>query len=153
MYYSDYSIEAIYTSEDKAEEYVTLLKWQDKGESVGIEEWEVDSPRSPQKATKVGMTKDGNAYFIRKVIAPKLGAKRYELFSNGEEVLLTNIVITEDAKRAVKVTNELRTRLIAGNRWHAEGETETCPKCKGTGLFGEDTLCPKCKGKGKVPTV
>jgi len=50
-----------------------------------------------------------------------LGQRGYKLFSNTEEVLLLNTVPTDDEERAVKITNELRTKLIALDQWHAEG--------------------------------
>lgn len=121
--YSDYSIEGVYSSKEKAEIQKVLFDWKwvnGLSDSSRIEEWELDKPLSPQKAIAVGMTKEGNAYYVDRLVVDLADGKpQYELFSSeGVGVLLTNTVITEDRKKAVKVTNELRTRLIARDLWH-----------------------------------
>lgn len=142
--YSSYRIEAVCSTKEKAQAYVKDLKWVKDDRSIDIEEWEVDIPRE-EKALEVGMTRDGEAYMVERT----LGQRGYKLFSNTEEVLLLNTVPTDDEERAVKITNELRTKLIALDQWHYEGEKVTCPSCGGKGLNGQE-LCSVCKGFGKV---
>lgn len=142
--YSGYRIEAVCSTKEKAQAYVKDLKWVEDDRSIDIEEWEVDIPRE-EKAIEVGMTRDGEAYMRIRTIKPR----GHELIYNGEQVLLLNTVATDDEERAVKITNELRTRLIALDRWHTEGEKVTCPSCGGKGLNGQE-LCSVCNGFGKV---
>jgi len=141
--YSDYSIEAVFSTKEKAEAYKADMEWVGS-EKADIEEWEVDTLRE-RRALEVGMTREGETYMVRKTLLPR----GHEIIFNGKETLLLNVVATEEEERAVKVTNELRTRLIALSAWHYKGEKIPCPSCNGRGLKGE-VLCPVCKGHGKI---
>ena len=150
--YSDYQIEGVYSTKEIAEQQKALLLWKNENDdSIQIEEYELDKPLAYVRGLEVGMTREGEAYMVRKAIFNlSEGKPKFELLFNRKEVLLINKVHTEERERAIKVTNALRIMLLANDMFHAEGEKMTCPLCSGTGLEGEN-LCPGCKGHGKVP--
>lgn len=120
--YSDYGIEALFDSKEKAEEYMKHFPKEDYADSYNeIEQYELnplqDVIRKGLQFFRVWMDKDGNAEDIRNE-----GASRGNYFqiildrSTGVEYL-NAVVSARDKKHAIKIVNEYRTQLIAQNQW------------------------------------
>ncbi len=110
--YSDYNIEAVFSTETIAQSYI------DKGIAFGadkksIEEFELDIPPEQWVVTRVTMMRNGIVIDITKIYNGRCG-----LWWLGEtRDALTWGVGTEDAERAIKVVNEKRTQIVALNLW------------------------------------
>jgi len=106
--YSDYHIEAVFSTEDLAEQYKSESGAED------IEEWVLDLSHSEWVVTVVRMTKAG------KVL------QTWQRYDSQQRSLCpifdrnSNIVCfsrTRDTKAAIKATNEKRAQAIALDMW------------------------------------
>ncbi len=143
----DYQIDGIYSTLELAKKYTKLQSWagKDDGNYGEIEEWELDAPSGDVKALAVWIDKEGKTIQVYPTLVNLSKEKllHYLFFDFDRGVKLSNVVITEDKQRAIKVTNELRTRLLACDQWYPP-----CFQCGGVGRKN-NTLCSRCKGHGK----
>lgn len=148
--YSDYRVDGIYSAEELALKQKELLDWT--GGDADIEEMELDELVGEAKGFHVAMFDNGDVDVVNPIIVNLVNGKPKHSVCNrfGARLMLSNNVVTEDETVAVKVTNELRARLIAQNLWYDGSEKITCTECKGTGLENKDKHCERCKGYGKV---
>lgn len=105
--YSDFGIEAVFSTKEKAEEFVKNLDGFYKGE---IKEWAVDINERESSFWYVEMTRDGD------VIATEPVHNENDHRGFGRDNLLT-VVRATTKERAIKVANERRIRLIVNNEW------------------------------------
>jgi len=124
--YSDYGVEAIFTTREKAQAYCDAAK--EIVSDVAVEEFELD-PEPPVVAalTTVYMRKDGHVVndYSRTQNAHDEGFRFYSETDGGYVVWK---VKTDDRKRAIKVVNEKRAQLIACDAW---GDDEATRKMLG----------------------
>lgn len=114
--YSDYSINAVFTTKELAEQYRTFF-------GGDIEEWEADRMADDLRAGKVVyqvyMYRDGStecfgvtAYNDEIPFTPK---HHVQLLPNPDRMV--TYVKAKSREHAVKVANERRTHLIASGGW------------------------------------
>ena len=126
--YSDYSIEATFSTKEKAEAFAKELRKRCRWRAPEIEEWELDRPSTAWWTSEVRMDKHGNVedvslgfmekrgiYFTERLVAR--AAKNGHPRPPGKVTFLVGIVGTKEIKRAVKVVNERRTQILAANLW------------------------------------
>ena len=120
--YSDFHIMAVFTTEAMANAYVAAAK---QLEDPSVTEWEVDQPIEWGYLTQLLMDRQGATYHVRTRWRSVTEAG-YTLCRDGNtSQALHSAVVTGDAppndpahvERAIKVTNEIRTRLIASGEW------------------------------------
>lgn len=123
--YSNYGINAVFSTKENAEKYIDILYSSD---NVEIEEWDVDEDMTLINKIRngeftiymVSMFKNGNIEEIKKeepvtiywVKAALTG--EYNLWTENR---LGMWVIAKDEKHAIKIVNEKRVQLIAENKW------------------------------------
>lgn len=110
--YSDYRIEGIYSTKEKAEEAHRLYAADND-----IEEYELDAmPEHPPGMLRyyVKMNAAGNAEAKTKdaSLMPKW---KWSPYGDGESVGFN--VWASDETHAIKIANEIRAQLIARNQW------------------------------------
>jgi hypothetical protein len=112
--YSDYSVNAVFSTREMAEEFVN----GDRG--YDIEEWELDTPRDNWTIVSVWMDKEGNVIGTPMVQAHNTDTAGFRFF--GSDIISPNpsflyAVATDSIERAVKVCNEKRAQILAANLW------------------------------------
>ena len=124
--YSDYHIDAVFSTKENAERY---NKIHASGDFEDIEEFEVDEDMAlinrirDEKITiyLVCMDRDGNVKEIRKE-SPRISLVEELLAGKHRRVLYADCmdlcVIAKDEKHAIKIVNEKRTQMIANNEWN-----------------------------------
>lgn len=130
--YSDYKILAIFSTKERAGEYIRLFvekgNWAGKGE---IEEYPVDQWKdfANIKKDKVGylviMTKEGKMVNVYKnYVYDNLKEfknhinKKYSFQKMGKyKGSLHILVLAKNEQHAIKIANEKRVQLIANNLW------------------------------------
>jgi len=124
--YSDYHINAVFSTKENAEKYNKLYA---NGDFEDIEEFEVDDEMAlinrirDEKITiyLVCMDRDGN---IKETIkeSPSISLVEELLTGKQKPVLYADCmdmcVIAKDEKHAIKIVNEKRTQMIANNEWN-----------------------------------
>ena len=123
--YSDYGINAVFSTKENAEKYIGTIYSSDR---IEIEEWGVDEDmalinkiRSGEIAVyMVSMFKNGNIEKIKK--EEPLAVRWIKVALAGEYSLWTENrlgmwVIAKNEKHAIKIVNEKRVQLIANNEW------------------------------------
>lgn len=116
---SDYAIIAVFSTLEKAKEYIaainasTMSRYHELNDE--IEEYELDCPPQDWFAVRVVITKDGSASAYN--VIEEGGELGRPHFTAMGELQLVNTVRTTDRQQAIKVTNELRARLLALNAW------------------------------------
>lgn len=125
--YSDYSIEAIFSTKELAQQYIDERMhshgWFDIN---GIDEWEVDD-----QAGKVGEDKWWRVTYLYSVfndseqqdidVFYNYPVKRYELVDDSPHRCELQIYVTAvDGKGAAKIASEIRAQLVADNKWFAK---------------------------------
>ena len=129
--YSDYGVEAVFSTRARANDYVAI---DDTG-GLRIERVEMDPDnakhvRAGRMLWRVLMRRDGFAVRVwtqgrcdRATTGdPKITK---EFWDGAQEIKLSAIYCTvwaTDEIHAVKIVNEIRTRMIADGKWPAEGE-------------------------------
>jgi hypothetical protein len=121
--YSDYRIEAIYSTEQKAKE--ALKVWERIDNGFELEQYELDYvPAVPEgmKPFVVWMRADGSSTVYRSVSditgAPLwVSAPDFEGNIVLPEPSLNFSIYARDATHAVKIANDHRTKLLAQNQW------------------------------------
>lgn len=126
--YSDYGMEAVFSTKKLAEKYLTalgIIRYQsDKGEisysrgnydTYYIEEWPINANLNNLKSGKipflVSMNREGKALQVSKNV---IGNDAFLL--NYNKILKT--VWAKDEKHAVKIVNEKRVQMIANGDWN-----------------------------------
>ena len=122
--YSDYRINAVFSTKENAEKFTKLYGVGD----YDIEEFEVDDEMAlinriiDEKITiyLVCMDRDGNIKEVMKE-SPSVSLVEELLAGKQKPVLYADCmdmcVIAKDEKHAVKIVNEKRVQLIANNEW------------------------------------
>jgi len=110
--YSDYQIQAVFSTEEKAQEWIGNNKDEE------IEEYELDKADERYHYIEVGMRKDGTLALAPEVHwGQKLRPSYHTELSPRRGELLFWYVQTQDMERAVKVINEKRVQILAANAW------------------------------------
>jgi len=107
--YSDYGVNAIFSSKQKAQAYIDTVNnktegWQQLDEPR-IEEWLMDIPKKQWLSTRVRMDGENE----------EIGFITWDYNGN----LLWGVATT-DKRKAIKVTNEKRAWFLANNLWGKE---------------------------------
>jgi hypothetical protein len=109
--YSDYHIEAVFSTREKAERYIELFGSTGYDES-GIEEWELDphekEMREGIRAYSISMATDGEVDSIYLTGVPS-GEPSFARYPGG----FYGTIHARDEEHAVKIANERRLMLIA----------------------------------------
>lgn len=129
--YSDYRIDAIFTTRGKAKAYMEAVPDDDYND---IEEYELDPPvtdliKRGYSIWLVHMLIDGtterveqrelSSYYVSNLghsIWRRSKAPAYK--GTGTPDILTSTVWAKDSEQAIKIVNEHRTQMIANNQWH-----------------------------------
>lgn len=126
--YSDYRINAVFSTREKAQEFLDICNQNQRdliGSSAEIEEWDLDIPRETWLSTHIYMFSNGDvssAYTYltaRGNSAPSFGGFAYSMPKSGER-LLSWTVRTGDKERAIKMVNEKRALILSHNLWADE---------------------------------
>lgn len=147
--YSDYRIKAIFSTQELANEYVSLCQDLELNE---IEEWELDNPIEFGYVVRVAMLRDGTVYSATKprwceLPPPDAHWTKRNILVTREWLALLSMHVSTGTdeltpevhrERAIKVTNEVRTRLLAMDKWPADGNPETIPFDAVAKARGED---------------
>lgn len=108
--YSDYHIEAVFSRRDKALDF----KNEEKSDN-DIEEFELDRPISDFRYISITMKKNGDTVKIHPFMNSYNNEGFFQYNINSE---LIWVVKTNNEKRAIKVTNEKRTQILAAECWN-----------------------------------
>ena len=117
--YSDYRVSAAFSTKDLAQAYIDVggMSVQSYGNDARIEEFEMDEPNDWGYVTSVYMLRNGKSWGLGTcwVHRPHPEQELYQ-FTRDSKALRCK-VLTWFHERAIKVTNELRIRLIAEGEW------------------------------------
>jgi len=114
--YSDYGIAAIFSTEERANIYLTESEIEDGYGGGSVEEYQLNEPFEFIVQYKISMEKDGDVSWIKryKVSNPDNMAGYTNILHNG----MWAYVEVDDEQHAIKIANERRTRIIAEDNWH-----------------------------------
>lgn len=125
--YSDYKVYGVFSTEDKAEEFRVAFGFDD------VEEYALDPPQGTyakqgRRAYQVVMLKDGSTERVGDATlsgrAIALGPTSATLSRDSSlEVALSVLTWATDEGHAVKIANEIRTRILAEGRWPCGRDT------------------------------
>jgi hypothetical protein len=128
--YSDYRIDALFSSRKLAEDFMATIT---DGDYNDIEEYEIDPPtvdlmRRGYSVWRVHMLKDGTTERVE-----RMGNDKYDVTNMGHRIwertkapaykgkgipdILTSSVWAKTEQQAVKIVNEKRTQMIAEGKW------------------------------------
>lgn len=117
--YSDYKIESIFSTKEKAEKFCSLFP-EDNFQKHDIEEWTLDEySNKDKKEFSVSMRIDGHVDHIFQINPGDIDKESY--FFSGD--LLHSYCYADDTQHAIKITNERRVKLIALGLWGKEEVT------------------------------
>jgi hypothetical protein len=122
--YSDYGIDAVFSTRELAEAYIK--QFQDKWQTMGVEEWTLDpwkkELRKGYKLYSLHMDKAGNTVDISAQSYGSYGLRDGEPYqgwdANGN---MTLCLLARNETHAIKIANEKRAMLIANNLWRGRG--------------------------------
>jgi hypothetical protein len=126
--YSDYRVDGVFSTREKAQEFIDLLP---EGDCNGIDELPLDplleEARQGLNPWHVIMLRDGTTesvderdrsrYLGREAWSKPNIWRRSERAHIGKPDALNQIVWAKDAQHAVKIVNEMRARMIAEGEW------------------------------------
>lgn len=123
--YSDYGIEAIFSSKEKAQEFSNFFydksdNYTNKEGQVRIEEYELDKIYEFPKGKLpfvICMEKNGDSTCYQQTPTDFEEAESLYLRTSDSEIVLSKNLWAKDKEHAVKITNERRAFLIANNLW------------------------------------
>jgi hypothetical protein len=122
--YSDYQIIGVFSTQEKAQTFIEDYEkiYGKNHDFNGIEIYDLDQVIEKKRKYFVRMDRDGNIKEIYdddwRVKNYKFGYKIYLTEYSGKYYLaIDNVCRANGMTHAVKITNELRTRLIALNRF------------------------------------
>lgn len=125
--YSDYKVDALFSSKKLAEDFIAVMKNRD---TYFIEEYELNPPiadliRRGYSLWSVHMLKDGTTEHAKRVnvthydssyfIWERTKATAYK--GKGIPDILTAYVLAKTEKQAIKITNEKRIQMIAEGKF------------------------------------
>ena len=129
--YSDYRIDAIFSTKDKAEAYMKAVSGDDYN---AIEEYEMDPPvtdliKRGYSIWMVHMLVDGtterveqrelDSYAVSSIGHTVWRRTQAAAFKGtGKPDILISIVWAKNSEQAIKIVNEHRIQMIANNQWH-----------------------------------
>ena len=117
--YSDFSVDGVYLDKKEAEKFVRY--WKQLGEDYWIDDYETDEPLEKPDWIHVKMDRNGNSSCYAdqhdKDYIPQIEFRVSWMTTDGDEVELFNQVNTSVPKRAIKVTNEIRSFCLASDCW------------------------------------
>lgn len=113
--YSDYSVEAIFSTREMAEEAAELIGGE-------VEEFPFDYiPDHPEgkRYYAVAMNIDGTVVlkYLKGIDFDDLPKHQIEWFASSDPRIVTFRLWAKDEKHAVKVVNEERAKMVATNTW------------------------------------
>lgn len=130
--YSDYGINAIFSTKELAEEYIKEV-WKNSTSCNGVNEWELDTDDpnkfKDKKFFQIKMNFEGD---VKEIIKGDFNdwLDRVGEESDYYETFNTNLGIctcwAKDIDTAIKITNDLRAQYIANGQ--REGDIETLKK-------------------------
>ena len=121
--YSDYRVNALFSTQEKAQDYINLIC-----QAGEIEEYELDIPLPPpgHACWTVIMTVDGEQSVLSAPLTagycspddrePTMGHAPWPPF-NGKQVATFSYVLARTEEHAVKICAERRAQLVASGRW------------------------------------
>ena len=118
--YSDYGIDGVFSTKEKAQEFIDMVIEAGHSNEPGIEEWEIDGdylPHGFQRGLKsfcIRMKENGDAVECNQntVYGMNHGNPAWDVNND-----LFMWVYAKDEKHAVKIVNEKRAMIIANNEW------------------------------------
>jgi len=117
--YSDYSIDAIFSTKEKADQYLATQKAVIKHSCLDqyndVEEFRLDVPKRQWETTVVWMAKNGDLAGVEMQGDRQLGWGGFDRYGN-----LIWVVAGHNDKRAIKVVNEKRAQILALEIWGDE---------------------------------
>lgn len=113
--YSDYHIEAAFSSKELAEQYIEITHAGD------IEEYVLDAPM-PLPQTSVIMTKEGKVISTYRTLNQDIGFSYFYSYKDPDDPNMCYIVETASEETAIKVVNEKRIQILALNLWGQSNE-------------------------------
>ena len=117
--YSDYKIESIFSTKEKAEKFCSLFP-EDAFQKPDIEEYELDEySNKDKKEFRVSMSIDGHVNFVYQIDPGDIDKESCFFHKN----LLYSCCYADDTQHAIKITNERRVKLIALGLWGKEKVT------------------------------
>ena len=123
--YSSYRIVAVFSTEDKAKEFVANIGQTSTYDGPDIETFEIDPPNVWGYVTSLYMDRDGKSWggTTRRVHLPQTS---HRIVSEGRALYVEIATSEQKASahydQAVKVANEIRTQLIATMQWPLPGD-------------------------------
>ena len=130
--YSDFGIEQIFSTKEKAEEFIRIqTEYADRYFNEEINEYELDPEiKVPYSGHKfkyfyyISMDKEGNVIDRRKsghlnILEPEKSEESLYLhnYMSDKGILLTGEINANSMEHAIKIMGEIRTRLLAQNKW------------------------------------
>ena len=128
--YSDYRVDALFSSRKLAEEFMTLIKDNDYND---IEEYQLDPPAADlikrgYAVWRIHMLKDGTTERVERMVNDKYDVtnighaiwertKASAYKDKGIPDILTSSVWAKTEKQAVKIVNEKRVQMIAAGKF------------------------------------
>jgi hypothetical protein len=127
--YSDYGINAVFSTRELAQAYVDLFPKQRKWKTMDIEEWTLDpnarNLKQGRKPFLVHMKKNGDTLKVEQI------EEHYYVPDSGIKVIfaapqyehseawgyMTVQCFADNKTHAVKIANEKRLQLLASNQW------------------------------------
>lgn len=119
--YSDFGINAIFTTKELAELYISAFSQKDRYEELIIQEWNIDpyelELKQNRKPFRIIMDKEGNTINIDYETSDfSLMPERLIEFQWGTKNMICRC-FADNKKHAVKIANEKRVQILAINKW------------------------------------
>ncbi len=113
--YSDYSVRGIFSTKEKAELYAKAFRGD-------VNEWPVDPVvgmiKPNHKPFIISMDKSGVTIYINdRPNDWSFASTTNVMFIGGKDQLLEVACFAKDQAHAIKITNDLRARILKQNRW------------------------------------
>lgn len=133
--YSDYGIEGVFSTKENAQEYIKLSakkkaskfpSWSEdpayyEKEEFNIEEYNIDTKADKVKQGlilyEVRMLQNGEVISVYDETFSQGGVNNFYIYTLRKDTILRNRCWAKDEQHAIKITNELRTGLIARNQF------------------------------------
>lgn len=128
--YSDFGIEQIFSSKEKAQQFIDISKEYGTGSFNEIDEYELDPELKVPLTSKFKyfwwfrLHQNGDIQELNKnsmdILQPEHNREYVnwtKRFDNNESVVLCGIVNANDKEHAQKIIGDIRTKLLRENRW------------------------------------
>lgn len=114
--YSGYHIKAVFDEKELAEKYIKMLGGDP--DDIRIEEYPINPNKheltNGYKPFFLKMTRDGKAFEVNKDLEYYFNCGNIEIDFQGN---MRISMFAKDEKHAIKIANEKRLQVIAGNHW------------------------------------